>query len=207
MKITLGAALAVALTALSLGGCALQEDVVPVPYTAKGGAQIGSGVAVAVAVEDARTEDRTRISNKVNGYGMEMAAIRADREVTAIIKDAMEAELRSRGFTVGQGGAQAKVAVNRFYTSFKQNLWSGDAIGDVKIHVLVTSASNQTLYERQVDVEGSQPKVMLASGSNAAAALSDGMGKAFAVLFDDPAFIAALTKPAVTASATINPNS
>lgn len=81
---------------------------------------------VAVAVEDARTEDRTRISNKVNGYGMEMAAIRAGREVTAIIKDAMEAELRSRGFTVGQGGAQAKVAVNRFYASFKQNLFSGN---------------------------------------------------------------------------------
>jgi uncharacterized lipoprotein YajG len=207
MKIMLGAALAVALTALSLGGCALQEDVVAVPYTAKGGTQIGGGAMVAVSVDDARTEDRTRISNKVNGYGMEMAAIRADREVTVIVRDAMEAELRSRGFAVGQGGVHAKVAVNRFYSSFKQNLFSGDAVGDVKLHILVTSASNQTLYERQVDVEGSQPKIMIASGSNAAAALSDGMGKAFIVLFDDPAFVAALTKPAVTASATINPNS
>lgn len=207
MKITLGAALAVALTALSLGGCALQEDVVPVPYAAKGGTQVGGGAMVAVAVEDARTEDRTRISNKVNGYGMEMAAIRADREVTAIIMDAMEAELRSRGFAVGPGGAQAKVAVNRFYASFKQNLWSGDVVGDVKLHVIVTSASNQTLHERQVDVEGSLEKIMIASGSNAATALSDGMGKAFGSLFDDPAFIAALTKPAVTASTDIKPNS
>lgn len=207
MKITFGAALAVALTALSLGGCALQEDIVPVPYAAKGGTQVGGGAAVMVSVEDARTEDRTRISNKINGYGMEMAAIRADREVSTIVKDAMEAELRSRGFTVGQGGAQAKVAVNRFYASFKPSLFSIDVAGDVKIHVLVTSASNQTLYERQVNVEGSLEKIMIASGSNAATALSDGMSKVFASLFDDPAFVAALAKPAVTASATISPNS
>jgi hypothetical protein len=56
------------------------------------------------------------------------------------------------------------------------------------------------LYERQVDVEGKAPNIQIASGSNATAALTDGMAKAMSVLFDDPAFVTALTKPAVTAT-------
>ena len=205
MKITRGAAFAAALMALPLGGCATQEDVVAVPYTAKGGPAIGGGIAVLVTVEDARTEDRTRISNKINGYGMEMAAIRADRAVTDIVRDALEAELRARGFRTGPGGPQAKLAVNRFYAGFKTKVWTMDAVADVKLHVVVSSASNRTLYERQVDVEGKQGDAFIASGSNAAIGLSDGMAKAFALLFDDPAFVAALTQPAGTAS--IPPNS
>jgi uncharacterized lipoprotein YajG len=200
MRIRISAALAAVLTCAFLAGCAFQEDVAPVSYKAAGGAQIGNGATVAVTVEDARTEDRTRISNKVNGYGMEMAAIRADRPVPDIIKDAMEAELRARGFAVGQGGPATKLSVNRFYAGFKTGFFSGDAVGDVKLHVLVTTASGQTVYERQIDATGEVNKIMLANGSNATAALSDGMTKAFTMLFDDPAFVAALTKPAVTAS-------
>jgi uncharacterized lipoprotein YajG len=200
MNIRIGAALAAAMTLALLGGCATQEDVVPVSYKAVGGAQVGNGATVSVTVEDSRTEDRTRISNKINGYGMEMAAIRANRPVPDIIKDAMEAELRNRGFAVGQGGSSTKLSVNRFFTTFKQGFFSGDAIGDVKLHAVVLSPSGQTLYERQVDVEGKAANIQLASGSNAADALTDGMAKAMSALFDDPAFIAALAKPATTAS-------
>jgi uncharacterized lipoprotein YajG len=198
MNIRIGAALVGAMTLVLLGGCATQEDVVAIPYKAVGGAQIGNGAQVSVMVEDTRTEDRTRISNKVNGYGMEMAAIRANRPVPDIIKDAMEAELRSRGFAIGQGGASTKLSVNRFYATFKQGFFSGDAFGDVKLHATVLSPSGQTLYERQVDVEGNAPKIMIASGSNATAALTDGMAKAMSVLFDDPAFVVALTKRSAT---------
>ncbi|HJT42789.1 MAG TPA: YajG family lipoprotein [Rhizomicrobium sp.] len=207
MKKEIGAAAAAALMLVMLGGCATQEDIVPVPYAAVGGSQIGNGTPVAVVVEDARTEDRTRISNKINGYGMEMAAIRANRAISDIVRDAMEAELRSRGFAIGAGGPSAKLAVNRFYASFKQNLFSGDAVSEVKLHVVVVSPSGQTQYERQVDVEGVAAKIMIASGSNAATALSDGMTKAFRTLFDDPAFVAALTKSGATASVSARPNS
>ncbi|HJS46129.1 MAG TPA: YajG family lipoprotein [Rhizomicrobium sp.] len=199
MNIRIGAALAAAMTFVLLGGCATQEDVVPISYKAVGGAQVGNGATVSVTVEDSRTEDRTRISNKINGYGMEMAAIRANRPVPDIIKEAMETELRNRGFVIGQGGSSAKLSVNRFYASFKQGFFSGDAIGDVKLHAVVLSPSGQTLYERQVNVEGKAANIQLASGSNAADALVDGMAKAMSALFDDPAFVAALAKPTTTA--------
>jgi uncharacterized lipoprotein YajG len=193
-----------AMMALSGAGCATQEDVVAVPYSARGGPAVGNGIAVLVTVEDARTEDRTRISNKINGYGMEMAAIRADRPVTDIVRDALQTELRARGFRIGPGGPQAKLAVQRFYAGFKTKVWTMDAVADVKLHVRVASAADRALYERQIDVEGKQGDAFISSGSNAAIGLGDGMTKAFAMLFDDPAFVAALTQAAPAASATPN---
>jgi uncharacterized lipoprotein YajG len=184
------AAWAAGFAALCLSGCATQEDVVPVPYKVHGGAQTGAGHAVALTVTDARTQDRTKIANKSNAYGMEMAAIRADRAVTAIVQDAFEAELKSRGFSIGGGGANASVAINRFYTTFQAQ----GAMGDVKLHVSVTPAGGAEIYDREIDVMGIEPSVFWTVGNNASAALSDGMSKAFDVLFSDPAFLAALEK-------------
>jgi uncharacterized lipoprotein YajG len=192
MKLFARAVLAAGISAFCLSGCATREDVVSVPYKVHGGAQTGAGKSVAVTIKDARTTDRTKISNKTNAYGMEMAAIRADREVTGIVKDALEAELRSRGFTVGAGGPNATVAINRFYSTFQAHVFSGDALGDVQFHISVISAAGASIYDREVDVTGKLEGIQLASGSNAAAALSDGMSKAFDTLFSDPAFLAAL---------------
>jgi uncharacterized lipoprotein YajG len=183
-----------AVMAMALTACATREDIVPVPYKAHGGAQIGVGRSVALIVNDARTADRTKIGNKSNAYGMEMAAIRPDRDVTAIVKDALEAELKSRGFAIGNGGANAAVAINRFYAGFQTKGLAAEAIGDVKFHVSVLSPNGASAYEREIDVIGIEPDVVLLIGRNAAAALSDGLGKAFDTLFSDPAFLAALEK-------------
>jgi len=192
MKIIGRAILGAGIAAFCLSGCATREDVVPVPYMAHGGTQAGVGMTVALNVTDARTTDRTKISNKTNAYGMEMAAIRADRDVTIIVREALETELKSRGFAIGSGGANTSLAINRFYGTFQSHMFSGDALGDVKFHVSVISPGGATAYDREIDGSGIEPGIQLASGKNAAAALSDGMGKAFDVLFADPNFLAAL---------------
>ena len=88
------------------------------------------------------------------------------------------------------GGANASVAINRFYTTFQAQ----GAMGDVKLHVSVTPAGGAEIYDREIDVMGIEPSVFWTVGNNASAALSDGMSKAFDVLFSDPAFLAALEK-------------
>ncbi len=181
--------------AFTMSGCALTEDTVSVPYTAQGGPQLGAGVKVTTAVVDARTPDRARISAKVNGYGMEMAAIRANREVTAIVKDAFEAELRSRGYSLETGGHTATISVKRFYTSFKTGVFSGDAAGDVQFGVAVTGPDGTAFYQRDIAVIVVNANIMMASGSNAAETLTDGLKKAFTTLFSDEAFTAALQIP------------
>lgn len=189
MKIRFLAAIACALV---LSGCATVEDVVPVPYTAQGSSQSGAGIKVTTAVVDARTADRARISAKINGFGQELAAIRSNREVTAIVKDAFEAELHSRGYSLEPGGAHATISVKRFYSSFKQGVFSGDANADVQLSASVAAADGTIRYQREIAVMGVEANIVLASGTNAAASLSDGLKKAFATIFADESFLAAL---------------
>jgi uncharacterized lipoprotein YajG len=198
---------ALAAMAMALTACATREDVATIPYKVHGGPMTGAGHAVALTVNDARTQDRGKIANKTNAYGMEMAAIRADREVTAIVKDALEAELKSRGFAIGNDGASATVAINRFYATFQSHVFSAEAVGDVKFHVAVTSPAGAPVYDREVDASGVEPGILLANGSNAAAALSDGLGKAFDTLFSDPAFLAALETGAGESSSNVKAGS
>ena len=177
---------------VALSGCATIEDVVPVPYTAQGGTQSGAGIKVTAAVVDGRTLDRARISTKINGFGQELAAIRSDRDVTAIVKDAFEAELRSRGYSLAPGGPSVTISVKRFYSKFKQGVFSGEADADVQLSATVALPDGTKRYERDIAVTGVESGVQLASGSNAAASLSDGMKKAFATIFADESFLAAL---------------
>jgi uncharacterized lipoprotein len=198
MKRLIAAALS---AALLLGGCALTEDVVPISFKPQGGAQIGDGTPISVTVSDARTTDRTRISTKVNGYGMEMAAIRANRNVEDIVREAFEEELRARGFRVASGGAAASLAIVRFYSRFESGLFSGEAVADVQMHVSVKAANGSSLFDRDVNVTGKETGIQIASGSNAAASLSDGMRQVFESLFNDPAFVAAIKARAAAPNA------
>jgi uncharacterized lipoprotein len=178
--------------AVAVSGCATVEDVVPVNYMAQGGAQSGAGIKVATEVVDARTTDRARISTKINGYGQELAAIRPDREVSAIVKDAFDAELKSRGYALDAGGPKATISVRRFYSNFKLGVFSGDANADVQLTASVTSANGMMLYQKDFAVTGTEANIQFASGLNAARALSDGMKNAFAAIFADEKFVAAL---------------
>jgi uncharacterized lipoprotein YajG len=178
--------------AIALSGCATVEDVVPVAYTAQGGAQTGAGIKVVTEVVDARDMDRGRISTKINGFGQQLAAIRSDREVTAIVKDAFDAELKGRGYAVENGGPKATISVKRFYSSFKIGAFSGDANADVQFTASVVLGNGSVLYRRDFAVTGTEANILLANGTNAAASLSDGMKKAFAAIFSDEKFVAAL---------------
>jgi uncharacterized lipoprotein len=195
MKRLMGVAVS---AALMLGGCALTEDVVPIPYKARGGAQVGDGLPVTVVASDARTTDRTRISNKVNGYGMEMAAIRATRNIEDIVREAFEEELRARGFRVAAGGPAASLSIVRFYSHFESGIFSAESVADVQMHVSVRGANGAQLFDKDVNVTGKETGIQIASGSNAAASLSDGMGRAFEALFSDPAFVTAIKTHAVS---------
>ena len=187
--------------ALTMSGCALTEDQIDIPYKVQGGAQTGAGINVTTAVQDARTADRTKVSAKMNGYGMEMAAIRAKREVTLIVKDAFDGELKARGYSLEPGGRTATIAVKRFYNNFKTGIFSGDALADVDLGVTVTAPGGATVYQRDIAVEGKVANIQITGGSNASEALSDGLTKAFAALFADEAFITALRPDAPAAAA------
>jgi len=190
--------------ALSVGGCALTEAQIDIPYKAAGGAQTGVGVTVITKAEDSRTADRNRVSAKINGFGMEMAAIRSKQEVTTILKSAVDFELKARGYTLQAGGTSVTITVKRFFSAFKTGIFSGDALADVVFGVTVTQPDGGKAYEREITATGKAANIQLATGSNAAEALSDGLKNATAILFADPAFLTALKPAAIPSTAKTN---
>ncbi|MBU2030680.1 MAG: YajG family lipoprotein [Alphaproteobacteria bacterium] len=180
---------------MGLTACATSEDIVPVPYTASSapatpGAQ---NIHVTVASSDARTENRARIGAQINGYGMEMAAIRSQVEVTEIVRDAIAAELRQRGYQVSETGSRVNAEVTTFYNDFSTGLLAGKSKADVALTVTVTDKSGVEVYRRGITGEAERT-VQLANGGNAATTLSQALSKALEQLMSDPAFVAALAR-------------
>jgi uncharacterized lipoprotein len=182
----------VALAAM-LSACALTEDVVPIAYAPAAARPVPGAEAIRVTVTavDARTGDRERISTKINGYGMEMAAIRSEREVAEIVREALSAELSQRGYGLGEGGPRVEVKVLVFHARFSDGLLVGKAEADVDLAVSVLSPEGRALYSHDLKARARRP-AQAASGKNAAATLSDALADDFKALFADQAFGRAL---------------
>ncbi len=179
---------ALSTVAAALSSCALTKDTVALSYAPQTGVQPLSGAsanAINVAVTDERAE-RTKIGTKKNGFGMEMAPIVPQRPVAEFFKSAIEAELKNRGFQLGRGKTLS-VEVDRFYNDFKVGMWSGDAVGELEMHVSVGS------YRRPIKTSY-QHTVMMAGGENVKQSLEGAMQEALQKPFADPAFIAALVR-------------
>ncbi len=182
---------------LALTGCALTPDTIDLRYKQpQGVAQIaGAGdISVKVTVADQRT-DKTKVSSKKNGYGMEMAPILASEDVAITVRKAIESELQARGFALGSDAALVLISadLSRFYNDYKTGFFSGDAVADLNMLVSLKSKSGSVLYTRMIVAQGIEPKIQLASGDNAKLALDRALENAMKTLFEDKAFISAMT--------------
>lgn len=141
--------------------------------------------AVTLVVLDGRTGDRDRISTKINGYGMNMGAVRSTTSVPDVVREAFEAELKQRGFRLGSGGRVITLTINRFYHDFG----TSTAIGDVELAVTVANASGRKLFAGVYQgKDASPPIVFLADGSNAAEFVAAALADALSKMFADPEF-------------------
>lgn len=176
--------------------CALERDYVEVRYGTPrfaGPVAGASAVSVQVAARDGRTTQQDRVSNKINGYGMEMAPIIATNDVVAETGQMIMAELERAGFRPGGSDARVDVEVLRFYNRFQTGFWAGRAEAEIQVNLRVLDRSGSQVYGRVYTVQGVVPAVQLANGSNAVIALQSAMEKLVQAVVGDPAFIAALT--------------
>jgi uncharacterized lipoprotein YajG len=185
--------LAIVALAATLTACATTEEIVPIPYApAKAAAVPGAeSIQVTVVAVDSRTTNRQRISTKINGYGMEMAPIRSKEEVADVVRDALSAELKKRGYGLGSGGPKVEAKVVTFYSKFGVGILAGKSEANVDLTVTVTSAGGETLYTRELKGKADKA-VQIAGGKNAAATLSAALADDFKTLFADEAFTKAL---------------
>jgi len=189
-------AFACCMAAAGLSGCALTTEQVELNYTQQAGVSKVAGadtVSVNVQVTDQRL-DKSKISSKKNGYGMEMAPITATEDVAVTVRKAIEKELQARGFQPGSDAALVRIAadITRFYNDHKMGFFAGDAVADLNLSVIVKSKSDTLLYSKQIIAQGMEKNTQLASGNNAKIALERALENGMKTLFEDRAFVSAL---------------
>lgn len=109
---------------LVMMGCALTEDAVEIKYLAPANISVVPGaehVVVSVSALDGRVSNRDRISTKKNGYGMEMAKIIASNDIISEVGQAVQTELASLGFKIGQGGMDVVLQLQIFIAILSQD--------------------------------------------------------------------------------------
>jgi uncharacterized lipoprotein len=179
-----------------LSGGALTTDRIDLSYAPQTGvsAILGANdVVVSVNVNDLRQEKSTKVSSKKNGFGMEMAPILANEELTVTFRKAIELELQARGFKVGDQALVSIVAdLARFWNDHKTGLFAGDSVADLNMSITVKNKSGNVSYSRNIVTQGIEPNIQLMSGENARLALDKALASGMKLLFEDQAFLAAL---------------
>lgn len=189
-------AFACCVAVVSLSGCALTTEQVELNYAQQAGVSRIAGaetVSVNVQVADQRL-DKSKVSSKKNGYGMEMAPITAAEEVAVTVRKAIEKELQARGFLLGSDVARVRIAADltRFYNDHKIGFFAGDAVADLNMSVTVKSSSGALLFSKQIVAQGMEKNTQLASGKNARIALERALENGMKALFEDRTFVSAL---------------
>lgn len=179
-----------------LTGCALTTDHIDLVYVPQlGVSQLidAASILVGVQVNDQRQDKSNRVSSKKNGYGMEMAPILANEDVTITIRRAIEQELQARGFVISNKALVSIIVdLSRFWNDHKMGFFAGDAIADLNMSVIVKNNNGNLLYNRIIQAQGIEPNTQLATGNNARAALNKALENGIKLLFEDRAFISSL---------------
>jgi len=179
-----------------LAGCALTEDKVPLDYVSEVTTPTVSPradeVTLTLSAQDNRAQYRDRVSNKKNGYGMEMARIVSTNDVVDLVRGSVERELKAQGFRIGSGGVAIMVELQNFYNNFQVGLVTGTAVADVSFGLKVRDASGALLYSRNYSGSERIDNIMLMTGDNAKAALQKALAYAVKQVADDAALRQAL---------------
>jgi len=176
-------------------GCAFTHETVAVTYLPQDGVSkvAGAGdVQVKVEVRDVRPRT-DRISSKRNGYGMECAPMTSEEDVTTIVSNAIQTELRNRGFRVDGQSVLVIVDLIEFYCDFKMGLFAADADGRVAMEVQVKKKGGKVFYKRTVEAEHHKGAGVTSHG-NVKVVMEAALQKAMHSLMEDTAMIDAILK-------------
>lgn len=188
--------LSIILLMFLVSACALSEDIVDLNYQSTTTPQsLGiDGKQFVLTVDDLRTEYFGRIGAKINGFGTEMADIKSTVPVHEVLFLAIEEELAARNIALSSNSSSViAIEITALHNNFQTGAFSGSARGITTFVVNVSNGADTSLYNGVVSEVFVEEGLQIASGENAALAIEGALSKAIQTLFDDPAFLAALT--------------
>lgn len=175
----------------TVAGCVLNPLSVPVTYQTASNVALVPGaslVHVDVVGEDQRTDKAS-----VGQYGPQ--PIVPSNSVIDMARDAVQSELRARGFVIDSAPTSTvvRVQVQRLSGHFFSSLIFSSYTAELIMHVEVQPAGKAITYSQSFDeTDTYHPSAFASVSDDFGAALGGALQKGVAKLFDDPAFMAAL---------------
>ncbi len=152
-----------------------------------------SAVNVDIQVVDNR-RDGKRVSRKKDAYGIELASIRLEGDLTSTVYEAMKAELQNLGFPIASGNVEVEVDIQKFYNDFKPGFFYDRGISELLLGVTVKKKNGHIIYSKNIVGIGEVGDVWRHSGKNAKVALDSALKDAIEKVLRDRSFIQALIK-------------
>ncbi len=168
----------------AVGGCLMAPLSVPITYQPASNVSPvpgASSVHVHVVGEDQRANDRQSVVTSNN--------------VADTARDAMQSELRARGFVIDNGPAstEVRVRVEKLNGHFFSTLFYSSYTAELTMHVEVQRPGKVIAYSQSFDAtDATHPAVFGSVSKDFGDALSGALQQGVAKLFDDPAFMHAL---------------
>jgi uncharacterized lipoprotein YajG len=175
----------------AVGGCLMAPLSVPITYQPASNVQPvpgASSVHVHVVGEDQRAN-----TNSVGQYDQQNVV--TSNNVGDTARDAVQSELRARGFVIDNGPASTEVRVQvvKLNGHFFSTLFYSSYTAELSMHVEVERPGKVIVYSQSFDTtETTHPAVFGSVSKDFGDALSGALEQGVAKLFDDPAFMAAL---------------
>ena len=176
-------------------GCALSVAEIDIPYEGKANITVVEGAnkkLVQLTSTDERTVYRDRVGAKKNGYGMEMASIKAKNNIAETFQKAVEFELENLGFKIGKGEKNVNVGLVRFYNDFKMGFFAGDSVADGLINLSVKNKTGKLIFTKSYEGGHMIKNIQFATGSNAKEALTGALANIVSKIAQDKDLHAAL---------------
>lgn len=139
------------LTLVLLSGCALTTAHVDLSYSpdSKSPLMTIETKRVALQVEDHRlAEEKDKVGNKKNNFGMVTASVQSNQEVTVVLYDSLKNELENNGHKVVNTKEDAHdvfvmVLLNKYWSDPKIRFFDIEMIGTVSAQVSIQDPRNE----------------------------------------------------------------
>jgi uncharacterized lipoprotein YajG len=191
MMPTYSARILILLTITAVGGCLMAPLSVPITYQPASNVSPvpgASSVHVHVVGEDQR-------ANTTNVGQYDQQSVVTSNDVGDTARDAVQSELRARGFVIDKGPASTEVRVQvvKLNGHFFSTLFYSSYTAELIMHIEVVRPGQVIAYSQSFDeTETTHPAVFGSVSKDFGDALSGALAKGVAKLFDDPAFMNAL---------------
>jgi hypothetical protein len=186
-----------AVLALCVSGCAFTPETIRLAPTFNPAPEPGAErVELQLHVADLRPAPTDVVARKVNGFGMQLAAITSEAPVVDVLSQAAQLALGARGYRVGTSSPLVlTLELLVMNHEFRPGFWTAKSEATLIYLATVRELSGRELF-RKVMSDVFTHHVQLATGDNVEKAYEGALVQSLERLLGFDAFRAAVTQPA-----------